>query len=140
MSAYTEMLLESENKCVRESLAIAEKAISALATHNIDLQGELIEANREIAAYQVRVDNDALRMDDMRHKLTHGFYGKELDMNRNARGNERSPSPTVSFYQGDNAVGNAMGSMADREGNNSGRKEQYKGGIVERLRDVLDAD
>lgn len=40
--------------------------------------------------------------------------------------NEREPvqpAPTVTFYNGDNAVGNAMGSMADRGGNNSGRPE-----------------
>ena len=61
-------------------------------------------------------------------------------MNRNTRDNERNPSPTVSFYNGDTALGNAEGSMADREGNNSGRTNQYRGGIIERLAEVLDAD
>jgi hypothetical protein len=34
------------------------------------------------------------------------------------------PAPTVTFYNGDQVQGNAMGSRADREGNNSGRKDR----------------
>jgi len=37
--------------------------------------------------------------------------------------NKTQPSPTVTFYNGDNSLGNAMGSIADRQGNNSGRPE-----------------
>lgn len=39
------------------------------------------------------------------------------------RKEDKQPSPTVTFYNGDTALGNAMGSRADREGNNSGRSE-----------------
>ena len=38
------------------------------------------------------------------------------------------PSPTVTFYNNDNAVGNAMDSIADRQGNNSGKPAESKRG------------
>lgn len=40
--------------------------------------------------------------------------------------------PTVTFYSGDTALGNAMGSRADREGNNSGRTDRQNGSGCER--------
>lgn len=47
-------------------------------------------------------------------------------MAENRKSEERQPSPTVTFYNGDNALGNAMGSRADREGGNSGRSEDRR--------------
>jgi hypothetical protein len=40
---------------------------------------------------------------------------------REAKNEERNPSPQVTFYDGDRAQGNAMGSRADRQGFNNGR-------------------
>jgi hypothetical protein len=59
------------------------------------------------------------------------------------RGNERDPSPTVTFYNGTQAVGNAMGSRADREGNNSGKANAAHPVTADRfsrLSQVLDTD
>ena len=60
-------------------------------------------------------------------------------MNRESR-NERHPSPTVTFYNGDTALGNAMGSMADREGNNSGRANSAHPVTADRFSQVSDSD
>jgi hypothetical protein len=53
------------------------------------------------------------------------YFGRMRETEkREDRQPERPASPTVTFYNGDQAIGNAMGSMADREGNNSGRKKE----------------
>lgn len=44
-----------------------------------------------------------------------------MSQNNDSKPDGKQPSPTVTFYNGDNAIGNAMGSRADREGFNSGR-------------------
>lgn len=51
------------------------------------------------------------------------YFGRMKETEKREKPAER-PAPTVTFYNGDQAIGNAMGSMADGEGNNSGRKER----------------
>lgn len=51
------------------------------------------------------------------------YFGPMKDTGKREEKQPR-PVPTVTLYNGDQAIGNAMGSMADRGGNNSGRKER----------------
>jgi hypothetical protein len=52
------------------------------------------------------------------------YFGRMKDTEKREDRQPERPAPTVTFYNGDQAIGNAMGSMADREGNNSGRRER----------------